>query len=103
MSVDLTSSQRQFLKSSARILETALNIGKSGISQGAIKHLDKILEARELVKVRLLESGPEDRAAAGEELAQATGAALIDVVGRVIVLYRHSRSLPPEKRLELPE
>jgi RNA-binding protein len=103
MTNDLTSPQRQYLKSLARRLETQINVGKGGVSAGLVKHIDSLLEARELVKIRLLEAGPADRHATAEELAKAARAALADVVGRVIVLYRPSKTLPAQKRLHLPE
>lgn len=103
MSVDLTTSQRMYLRGVARQLKTDVNVGKAGLSEGTIAHVVALLDQRELVKLRLLEQATEDRKAAAADLAKRAGAALVDVVGRVVVLYRPSKSLPPDRRLILPK
>jgi RNA-binding protein len=92
-----------YLRGIARQLKTDVNVGKAGLSEGAIGHVQALLEQRELVKLRLLDPAAQDRKQAAADLAQRAGAALVDVVGRVLVLYRPSRSLPPERRLSLPD
>ena len=100
--MELTSAQRKFLRSAARTRKPNVTIGKGGSAGGVISHISGQLDRLELVKVRLLESASDDRKAAAEEIAQATGAALIDVVGRMIVLYRPNEKLPPAERVHLP-
>jgi RNA-binding protein len=99
----LTSAQRAFLKSKARALKADIHVGKAGLSGQAIEHVRKLLEQRELVKVRLLVAAGEDRMAAAEQLAAAAGAALVDLVGRVVVMYRPSRTLQGPARIEPPQ
>ena len=88
MAEELTSQQRARLRSRARRMAAQLNIGKAGLSPSLVEHLGRLLGRQELVKVRLLESVADDRRELAQKLAQAVQAEVIDLVGRVIVLYR---------------
>ena len=70
-----------YLRGIARQLKTDVNVGKAGLSEGAIGHVQALLEQRELVKLRLFEPAAEDRKQAAADLAGRAGAALVDVVG----------------------
>ncbi|MDN5292760.1 MAG: RNA-binding protein [Eubacteriales bacterium] len=98
--LELTGKQKRYLRSLAVKEEPILQIGKGGINEAVIKQLDDALEARELVKVRLLRNCPLTQEEAGEKMAEATGACLVQVVGSVLVFYRPSREKPP--RIVLP-
>ncbi|MBR3094297.1 MAG: YhbY family RNA-binding protein [Clostridia bacterium] len=75
-------------------LEPLFHIGKSGMNEGVIAQTDDALRARELIKVKvLLESSPITPREAADQLAAATGAEVIQVIGGVIVLYRESPEL----------
>ena len=56
----MTSKQRAYLKSLASNISAIFQIGKSGISENTIKQIDDALEARELIKITVLETAPED-------------------------------------------
>jgi len=103
MATELTPAQRAFLRSSARILRPDMIVGKAGVDAGALGHVRRLLTQKELIKVRLLKAAGEDRAHLAEELARRTDAALVDVVGRVVVLYRRNPKLPADQRIDLPE
>ena len=77
-------------------------MGKAGLAENVLSHLRVLLERRELVKVRLSGPAAEDRRATAEGLAEALDADLVDLIGRVVVLYRPGEDLPPAKRLHLP-
>ena len=96
----LTSSQRVFLRSAGRRLKAEVSVGKAGATEGVVAHVGRLLDAQELVKIRLAAS--EDRKEAAAELAAGLGAAVVDVVGRMVVLYRPNSGLPPSKRLHPP-
>ena len=102
MTSTLTARQRSFLRSAGRRISPQVNLGKGGLSTGALAHVRDLLSRGELVKVRLLEAATEDRFAAAEALAEAVGAALVDVIGRAVVLYKPNDDLPADKRLQLP-
>lgn len=95
----LTSKQRAFLRSLGNDLEPIFQIGKNGLSEELMKQLSSALEARELIKVRVLKNCQQTPQAAAEQSAQALGAELVQVIGRNFILYREAREEP---RLELP-
>ena len=88
----MTSKERAALRAESHHLEPIFQIGKGGLSEAYHKEVDEALTTRELIKVRvLLETTPISPKEAAEELAQATGAEVIGVVGGVIILYRYSQ------------
>ena len=88
----MTSKERAALRAESHHLEPIFQIGKGGLSEAFYKQVDEALTTRELIKVRvLLETTPISPKEAAEELAQATGAEVIGVVGGVIILYRYSQ------------
>ena len=100
--MELTSKQRAQLRSLANSLDTILQIGKDGIGENLIKQADDALEARELIKGRVLDNNIDyDARAAAEELARATRSEVVQVIGTKFVLYRESHSKPREKRIQL--
>ena len=100
--MDLTSKQRAQLRGLANGLETILQIGKDGIGENLIKQANDALEARELIKGRVLDNNLEyDARRAAEELAKATRSEVVQVIGTKFVLYREIHSKPKEKRIQL--
>lgn len=84
----MNSKQRAKLRSLASREDTILQLGKEGVTESFIQSLNLALEARELIKFRVLETAPlEIRQAAGE-IAEATGSEVVTVIGSKIVLYR---------------
>ena len=86
----MTSKQRAFLRSLAVNTETIMQIGCGGISESLIKTVSDALEARELIKLRVLDNCEYTAREAAEELAEATGAEVVTVIGSKLVLYRES-------------
>lgn len=100
--MELTSKQRAQLRGLANSLDTILQVGKDGIGDNLIKQADDALEARELIKGRVLENNIEyDARTAAEALAKATRSEVVQVIGTKFVLYRESHSKPREKRIQL--
>ena len=69
-------------------LQPVVQVGKTGLGPGVRQELEQALHAHELIKVRLLRECPIERKAAGKELALGTGAAHIQTLGSVVLLYR---------------
>jgi len=90
----LTSKQRAKLKSIAASTETILQVGKGGVGDQLVKQVDDALTAREIVKLRALETAPEEPGALAQELADATGSEVVQVIGRRLVLYRRNPKKP---------
>ena len=76
-----------------------MQIGKSGITENLIKTVSDALEARELVKLTVLENSGEQPRAILDQLCEALGAEGVACVGRKIVLYRESVE---NKTIEFP-
>ncbi|MCI8652361.1 MAG: YhbY family RNA-binding protein [Angelakisella sp.] len=90
----LTSKQRAKLKGIASTTETILQVGKGGIGEPLVKQVDDALTARELIKLRVLETAPEEPSVLAQELAEATGSEVVQVIGRRLVLYRKNPKKP---------
>lgn len=87
----LRGKQKRYLRSQAHHMQPIFQIGKNGISEEFIQQVDDALEKREMFKVNLLQNTDEMADEAAEILASATGAEVVQIIGRVIVLYRPSR------------
>ena len=96
----ITSKQRAYLRSLANPIPTIMQIGKGGLTDNLLKTVSDALEARELIKLNVLENSGEDAYALLQELAAQLGAEPVAVVGRKIVLYRASEKKPV---IELPK
>ena len=94
----LTSKQRAYLRSLASNEPTIMQVGKGGIGENLIKTVSDALEARELIKLAVLENSGEEAREVAEALAEATAAEVVGVVGKKIILYRESEK---KKRIEL--
>ena len=89
--MELTSKQRAQLRGLANGIETIFQIGKDGISDNLIQQTADALEARELIKGRVLDNNVEyDARSAAEKLARATRSDVVQVIGTKFVLYRES-------------
>ncbi len=100
--MELTSKQRAQLRGLANSIDTIIQIGKDGIGENLIKQANDALEARELIKGRVLDNNIEyDARLAAAELAKATRSEIVQVIGTKFVLYRESHSKPKEKRIQL--
>ena len=99
--MDLTSKQRAQLRGLANDIDTILYIGKDGVGPALIKQADDALEARELIKGKVLENSPLSAREGAEELARAARAEVVQVIGSKFVLYRETHGKPKEKRIKL--
>lgn len=96
--LQLNPEQRKFLKAQSHSLKPVVMIGNGGLSAAVINEADRALNAHELIKVRVLGDDREAREAWFAELCAALGAAPVQHIGKLLVLYR-----PAEKpRLVLP-
>jgi Predicted RNA-binding protein containing KH domain, possibly ribosomal protein len=93
----LTSKQRSVLRSLGNDLDPILTVGKSGISDNLIEQLDQALNARELVKGRVLPHTVFDTTEIAAELAVKTSAEVVQVIGRNILFYRAPHNGAPSK------
>ncbi len=94
----MTSKQRAYLRSLATSIDTIMQVGKDGVGENMIKTVSDALEARELIKLRVLENSGMTPREAAEALAAETGAEVVTVIGTKFVLYRESVK---HKKIEL--
>ena len=99
--MDLTSKQRAQLRGLANGIDTILHIGKDGVGSNLVKQADDALEARELIKGRVLENSLLSPREGAEELARATRSEVVQVIGTRFVLYRETHSKERDKRIKL--
>ncbi|MBO5321068.1 MAG: ribosome assembly RNA-binding protein YhbY [Clostridia bacterium] len=88
----LNSRQRAQLRAMANEYETILQIGKAGVLDTTVKQVADALEARELIKLKLLETCPTTVKETAEQLAQATNSDVVQVIGRKFILYKESKN-----------
>lgn len=95
----LTGKQKRFLRALGHSLKPVVTVGKSDISDAVIRTTNEELESHELIKVKILESCLMDRHEVADQLCEACGAELAQVLGRTLLLYRAAK----EPKLELPK
>ena len=99
--MELTSKQRAQLRGLANTIDTIVQVGKDGINENLVKQVDDALEAREIIKGRVLENSMLTAREACQELCVLTRSEPVQVIGTKFVLYRTSHSMPREKRIQL--
>ena len=95
--MELTSKQRAQLRGLANSIDTILHVGKDGIGDNLVKQTDDALEARELIKGKVLETALMSAREVSDELCAATGADGISCVGNKFVIYRFSEKCQAER------
>lgn len=99
--MDLTSKQRAQLRGLASKIDTILIVGKEGIGDNLVIQAEGALEARELIKGKVLETAPLSPREVADILAPKTRSEVVQVIGTKFVLYRESHSKDKEKRIAL--
>ena len=88
MAISLTPRERSHLKGRAHSLEARVQVGHAGVTDAVAAEVDRALKAHELIKVKILGDDREERKEIADALATRTDAALVQSVGKVIVLWR---------------
>lgn len=96
----LTGKQKRFLRSQGNEMEPILTVGKGGITEAVLAQADEALEARELIKGRVLPNSLEKTEEIASRSAESLGAELVQVIGRNFLLYRKSKK---KIRIILPD
>lgn len=96
----MTSKQRSYLKSLASDIDTIFQIGKSGVTDEICRQLVNVLDARELIKIKNLETCPTTVKETAELLARGTGAEVVQTIGMKIVLFKVS-SIEKNRKINL--
>lgn len=96
----LTGKQKRYLRGLGSTEDPVLQIGKGGITDNSILQAQDALEARELIKVRVLNNCLEEAGEVAKMMASQTNAELVQVIGRNFLLFKRSEKKP---KIELPE
>ena len=98
--IDLISSkQRAYLRSLANTITPIFQLGKNGIEEAFLKQLEDALEAREIIKITVLENSGYTAKEAINEICESIGCEGVQAIGNKIVIYKQSKKNP---RIELP-
>ena len=100
LDMQLTDTQRRFLRGRAHALKPVIQIGGAGLTDAVVRETERALHDHELIKVRFRSPERTARDASFDELAERTGSALVDRIGHVAVLYRPREGGP---RLVIPD
>lgn len=84
----LTTRERAALKARAHALEPVVRIGHAGVTDAVVAEIDRALEAHELIKVKIGEGDRDERTVHAATIGARTGAAVVQRVGRVVILWR---------------
>lgn len=86
--IQLSGKQRAALRKIAANLDTIFQIGKGGIGANMLRQISDALDARELIKLRVLDTAEYTASSAAQEIANALHAAVVQCIGTRFVLYR---------------
>ncbi|MCU7205218.1 MULTISPECIES: ribosome assembly RNA-binding protein YhbY [unclassified Turicibacter] len=95
----LTGKQKSYLKGLAHTMQPIIQVGKNGVNDPLIKTVYDALEARELIKVSVLQNCLEEPKSIAEEIASVIEAEVVQVIGKTIVFYKESSK---KKQIILP-
>ena len=95
----LTSKERAELRGQANTLDTTLMVGKGGVTDAVIAEAENQLDARELVKGKVLEGAMLTPREVCDAICEATGAEGVGVIGTKFVIYRFSEKLQAERNM----
>lgn len=90
----LTSKQRSYLMSLAADLDPVVNVGKAGVNPQALTSLMEAFNTRELVKVNVQKSCPDEVDVAADKLSKRSHSELVKVIGRKFILYKRDQDNP---------
>ncbi len=101
-------SKKQLVKLGSTI-DPTVHVGKEGLTEGIVKEIKAQVKRHKLIKVRVLPAADMDKDAVAEELAQRTGAKVVDTRGFTILLSdarlmeEKKKATPPKEAVKEPE
>ena len=98
---NLSSSQRSYLRSQAHHLEPVVLIGKHGITDGTIESIDRVLETRELIKIKFREF-KDEKLSLSEKIAELTNSQVVGVIGHTVIIFRQNPN-SDKRQIHIPQ
>jgi putative YhbY family RNA-binding protein len=86
--LQLSSVERRELRAQAHGLNPVVSIAENGLTEAVLKEIDVCLKAHELIKIRVYGDSREDRLAYLEQICADLGAAAVQHIGKLLVVYR---------------
>jgi RNA-binding protein len=96
----ITSKQRSYLRSLANTMEPIFQLGKLGLEESFLRQLDEALEARELIKIKVLNNSGYESREASDLICRELNCEGVQAIGNKFVIYRKSEKKP---KIELPK
>lgn len=95
----ITTKQRAFLRAMANRIDPVFQVGKNGVEENFLKHVEEVLEKRELIKIKVLENSGLTAKEVSQMVCEAVGCEGIQAIGSKLVVYKQSKKNPV---IELP-
>ena len=101
--ITLNSKQKKYLRGLGHHIEPTVYVGKEGLTANVDQSVLDALKTRELIKVKLGQNCEVPKKEAAEQLAEASGATLVQLIGKMVLLYMPNKKLGSEQRINLPK
>jgi len=98
----LRGKQKKYLRGLGHHLDHSVIVGREGISDNLIFSCEDALLAHELIKIKLGQNCPLDKNDAARKLADQTGAQLVQLLGKTVLLYKANPEIAKDQRIHLP-
>jgi RNA-binding protein len=89
--------QRRYLRALGQRLTPSLHVGHEGVTDGVVRQAETLLEAHELIKVRVAGDDRAAREAILRRICDELQAAAVQHIGKVLVIYRQKTEKPKPK------
>lgn len=100
---ELSGKQLRYLRGIGHHLKPLVILGKDGITEGVIKTVEAVLAAHELIKIKVGSGCPLKRREAADTIALKTGAETVQILGKILLVYRENPERSVEHKVQLPE
>lgn len=94
--IDLSSRQRKILEKNAQPLPALVQVGGAGVTDGQMRHIERLLGEHELVKVKFNDF-KEEKSGLSASIAEQTGSTLVRIIGNVATFYRAAKDAKDRK------
>ena len=98
---NLSNSQRSFLRSQAHHLVPVVLIGKHGITDGTIESIDRVLDTRELIKIKFREF-KDEKLSLIEKIVELTNSEVVGVIGHTVIIFRQNPD-SDKRQIHIPQ
>ncbi len=99
---ELRAKQKKYLKSLINKEIPTIQIGKEGITDNIIKHINSVIESRELIKIKIFDTDMFPLKETASIVSRETSSNVIRTIGKTFILYKESKKLEKDKRIAIP-